>query len=300
MKFKTFTSVALIYLINFSIIQADSLDKQIYNNGCDSCELINSNNGPIGPQGAQGPIGPTGPQGSPGSIGPIGPAGIAGVTGPTGGTGLPGAAGTQGIAGATGPTGAVGDIGSIGPTGSTGPVGATGAQGATGTGVGPTGATGPIQVPFFYGVVTESGTNLVPEASVILPIDPVSVLISPNLPSTFTFIPPGTVQINQTGIYQVSIQASTLLNEGSNRQRFDVGINGNVNFDTVTSTSSSIIMPNQFDTASVDYLFNVTSLPFTVSLYARGIPGDTYLINWTGATFSQGNCGVLNIIKVHN
>ena len=130
---------------------------------------------------------------------------MTGITGPTGAIGTTGATGSTGATGDTGPTGATGLTGATGITGPTGAIGTTGDTGPTG----PTGSLG--NYAYIY--------NLTPQVVVVgadVTFDSIGVLTS-----GFTFIAPSTINIINTGVYQVNFSVS-----GTEPNQFTLFVNG--------------------------------------------------------------------------
>jgi hypothetical protein len=176
--------------------------------------------GPTGSIGIRGPTGFLGPSGGTGPLGPTGPAGPIGPTGPTGPSGLTGPTGNIGMTGLTGPIGPTGPTGPQAPFGTSGPRGATGPQGPQGP-IGPTGPTGGIIGPTgptgFPGSVITGSTGPAAGAGLgayvyLARTNTGPVLAEQNFdfqiqePATlseFTFFPPSTILIQQSGIYMI-------------------------------------------------------------------------------------------------
>jgi len=129
-----------------------------------------------GPQGPTGPLGPQGPQGPQGLQGPQGPQGPQGEIGPAGPAGLQGVAGPQGPTGATGPQG---------PTGPTGPQGPPGVN----------------EIAFLCSTVEQT---LSPSPGPGLPGEAVTFETILSNTAAVTFTAPSSININQTGLYNIS------------------------------------------------------------------------------------------------
>ncbi|MFC3790112.1 collagen-like protein [Paenibacillus sp. GCM10012307] len=151
--------------------------------------------------------------------------------------------GATGVTGATGPSGPTGPTGA-GATGATGDAGATGATGATGV----TGATGGIVSVFGSYLQTNTGSIALTATPLQVPLDQPS-----NVSANVTFTAPGTITVNESGTYFISI-----LVLGNTLQGTTVTVNLAINGTGQTSMAQTLqFLPDTSTTFAINNYFTL-------------------------------------------
>ncbi len=258
--------------------------------------------GEKGEKGDPGPIGPTGPQGE---TGPQGPTGATGATGPQGETGPRGEQGPQGIQGERGPQGEQGPVGPEGPQGPKGDPGPAGADGKDAPQIDDTTVTD--SAPWSSKRIVDMLCPPLEETGNPVQCYPVAgyplgckVSWEPTQEGTGDPSPENvrpikgrdSVTVERCGENLIDIRADSPLYDGDK---------------SFTSTTKRIIKPhvlaiglsgnNYFSSANIiDYTikdgylqFSTRSTGYGIGVGVQLIPGETYIVSWTGTATDLGS-----------